>query len=67
MHVSHAGICALYEKKLKEINPTLRNISYDIGDLYNFVDGLADLSALVYVSHPSCIYLDVCYHIFYFK
>ncbi|XP_021758024.1 enhancer of rudimentary homolog [Chenopodium quinoa] len=42
------GICALYERKLKEINPALRNISYDIGDLYNFIDGLADLSALVY-------------------
>ncbi|KMT16947.1 hypothetical protein BVRB_2g044170 [Beta vulgaris subsp. vulgaris] len=42
------GICALYERKLKEINPTLRNISYDIGDLYNFIDGLADLSGLVY-------------------
>ncbi|XP_074286349.1 enhancer of rudimentary homolog [Silene latifolia] len=42
------GICALYERKLKEINPTLRNLSYDIDDLYNFIDGLADLSALVY-------------------
>eukprot|EP00252_Welwitschia_mirabilis_P027821 TRINITY_DN9697_c0_g1_i1.p1 TRINITY_DN9697_c0_g1~~TRINITY_DN9697_c0_g1_i1.p1 ORF type:complete len:104 (-),score=16.52 TRINITY_DN9697_c0_g1_i1:228-539(-) len=42
------GICALYERKLKELNPTLRNITYDIADLYNFIDGLADLSALVY-------------------
>ncbi|CAB96836.1 enhancer of rudimentary [Arabidopsis thaliana] len=41
------GICGLYERKLKEINPSLRNISYDIADLYNFIDGLADLSALV--------------------
>ena len=42
------GICGLDERKLKELNPTLRNITYDIADLYNFIDGLADLSALVY-------------------
>ncbi|XP_043703566.1 enhancer of rudimentary homolog isoform X3 [Telopea speciosissima] len=42
------GICALYERKLKELNPAIRNITYDIADLYNFIDGLADLSALVY-------------------
>ena len=44
-----AGICALYERKLKELNPAVRNITYDIEDLYNFIDGLADMSALVYV------------------
>lgn len=42
-----AGICGLYERKLKDINPTIRNINYDISDLYNFIDGLADMSALV--------------------
>ncbi|KAK9052787.1 hypothetical protein SSX86_029417 [Deinandra increscens subsp. villosa] len=42
------GICALYERKLKNLNPVMRNITYDIQDLYNFMDGLADLSALVY-------------------
>ncbi|KAL1290980.1 hypothetical protein HN51_059532 [Arachis hypogaea] len=42
------GICALYERKLKELNPAIRNFSYDIADLYNFMDGLADMSALVY-------------------
>ncbi|KAF5753963.1 putative enhancer of rudimentary [Helianthus annuus] len=42
------GICALYERKLKDLNPAMRNITYDIQDLYNFIDGLADLSALVY-------------------
>uniref|UniRef100_A0A6N2K3G4 Enhancer of rudimentary homolog n=1 Tax=Salix viminalis TaxID=40686 RepID=A0A6N2K3G4_SALVM len=44
------GICALYERKLKDLNPANRNITYDIGDLYNFIDGLADMSALVYFS-----------------
>ncbi|CAN6450750.1 unnamed protein product [Victoria cruziana] len=42
------GICELYERKLKELNPTIHNLTYDIADLYNFIDGLADLSALVY-------------------
>ncbi|KAJ8774178.1 hypothetical protein K2173_009609 [Erythroxylum novogranatense] len=42
------GICGLYERKLKEIHPAHANISYDISDLYNFIDGLADMSALVY-------------------
>jgi hypothetical protein len=46
----HTGICGLYERKLKELNPAIRNITYDIADLYNFIDGLADMSALVYVS-----------------
>jgi Enhancer of rudimentary len=43
-------MCGLYERKIREINPTIQHISYDISDLYNFIDGLADLSALVYVS-----------------
>ncbi|KAJ3708033.1 hypothetical protein LUZ61_011738 [Rhynchospora tenuis] len=42
------GICNFYERKLREINPTNQHISYDISDLYNFIDGLADLSALVF-------------------
>lgn len=45
-----SGICALYERKLRELSPAMRNITYDIEDLYNFIDGLADMSALVYVS-----------------
>ncbi|KAK4760141.1 hypothetical protein SAY87_023272 [Trapa incisa] len=41
------SLCGLYERKLKELNPAIRNITYDISDLYNFIDGLADLSALI--------------------
>ncbi|TXG62267.1 hypothetical protein EZV62_013630 [Acer yangbiense] len=44
------GICRLYERKLKDLNPANRDITYDVADLYNFIDGLADMSALVYVS-----------------
>lgn len=37
----------MYEAKLKEINPNQVHITYDITDLYEFIDGLGDLSALV--------------------
>ncbi|KAJ6924924.1 hypothetical protein NC652_018011 [Populus alba x Populus x berolinensis] len=47
------GICTLYERKLKDLNPANRNITYDIADLYNFIDGLADMSALVYFPLPN--------------
>ncbi|TVU29291.1 hypothetical protein EJB05_20851, partial [Eragrostis curvula] len=55
MHLTHyndkvkkKGICGLYERKIRDINPMVPNITYDISDLYNFIDGLADISALVY-------------------
>ncbi|EOX99577.1 Uncharacterized protein TCM_008278 [Theobroma cacao] len=44
------GICGPYEMKLKKLNPATQNITYDIGVLYNFIDGLADMIALVYDS-----------------
>lgn len=46
-----AGICGLYERKIRDINPMIPNITYDITDLYNFIDGLADISALVWVQY----------------
>uniref|UniRef100_A0A0E0CGW7 Enhancer of rudimentary homolog n=1 Tax=Oryza meridionalis TaxID=40149 RepID=A0A0E0CGW7_9ORYZ len=48
--VSHAldGICGLYERKIRDINPMARDLTYDINDLYNFIDGLTDISALVF-------------------
>lgn len=36
-----------YESKLKEMNPTVRDITYDIKDLYKYVDHFADIGALV--------------------
>ncbi|EFJ31865.1 hypothetical protein SELMODRAFT_38959, partial [Selaginella moellendorffii] len=42
------GICGLFEKKLKDMNPTIRNITYEVADLYRFIDELPDMSALVY-------------------
>lgn len=42
------GVCALYEKELKSLNPKAPQITYDVSDLYNFVDALVDISLLVY-------------------
>lgn len=67
-----AGICGLFEKRLKELNPTRRQITYDVqgaavascviskllirldceryvccADLFNFIDHMQDMSALV--------------------
>ncbi|KAK9810410.1 hypothetical protein WJX72_010282 [[Myrmecia] bisecta] len=42
------GICNTFERKLKELNPNLRNITYDIQDLYSYIDNMPDMSALVY-------------------
>ncbi|KAJ8635250.1 hypothetical protein MRB53_009517 [Persea americana] len=55
------GICGLYERKLKDLNPAILNITYDIADLYNFIDGLADMSALVY-DHSRQAYLPYDRH-----
>ena len=41
------GVVKMYEGKLKELNPHVRNITYDISDLFNYVDSLSDLSAMV--------------------
>eukprot|EP00029_Vermamoeba_vermiformis_P007205 TRINITY_DN3047_c0_g1_i1.p1 TRINITY_DN3047_c0_g1~~TRINITY_DN3047_c0_g1_i1.p1 ORF type:complete len:109 (+),score=20.95 TRINITY_DN3047_c0_g1_i1:52-378(+) len=41
------GICQLFEEKLKRDNPNVRNITYDIQDLYKYIDSLGDLACLV--------------------
>ncbi|XP_045689803.1 enhancer of rudimentary homolog [Phyllostomus hastatus] len=42
------GICKRYEEHLKKINPNSPSITYDISQLFDFIDDLADLSCLVY-------------------
>lgn len=42
-----AGVTKMYEARLKEVNPRQVHITYDITDLYGFIDELADLSAFV--------------------
>lgn len=38
----------MYEQKLRELNPNVPNLTYDIADLYAYIDRLPDLSALVF-------------------
>ena len=45
------AIVKMYEHKLKELNPSVRNITYDISDLNNFLDSLQDVCALVWVKY----------------
>ncbi|CAM9595162.1 unnamed protein product, partial [Ascophyllum nodosum] len=41
-------VTKMYEARLKEKNPNQVHITYDITDLYRFIDDLGDLSALVH-------------------
>jgi len=41
------GVCRLFETQLKERNPTARNITYDVKDLFKYIDSLPDLGLLV--------------------
>jgi hypothetical protein len=43
------GLITLYEKRLKELNPGVRNIQYNVNDFNTYLDHLADACALVYV------------------
>ena len=37
----------MFEKKLKELNPTMTTLSYDISDLHRYLDSLPQLVALI--------------------
>lgn len=41
------GVCKIYEEHLKRQNPHTPSITYDISQLFDFIDQLADLSCLV--------------------
>jgi Enhancer of rudimentary len=41
------ALVKMYEHKLKELNPDVRHITYDISDLFNFLDSLQELVGLV--------------------
>ena len=40
------AVVKMYEHKLKELNPTVQNITYDISDLYNYIYSIYDISVL---------------------
>ena len=42
------GLCNLYEQKLKVQNPDKQEIGYDAYKLFEYIDSLSDLGALVY-------------------
>lgn len=42
------GVCKIYEEHLKRTNPNIPNISYDVSQLYTFIDEFFDLSCFVY-------------------
>lgn len=42
------GVCHIYEEHLKKQNPLTPSITYDISQLFDFVDQLTDLSCLVF-------------------
>lgn len=44
------GICKIFEEHLKKQNPQSPSITYDVSQLFDFVDRLTDLSCLVYQS-----------------
>eukprot|EP00923_Selenidium_pygospionis_P053084 GHVN01091954.1.p1 GENE.GHVN01091954.1~~GHVN01091954.1.p1 ORF type:complete len:105 (+),score=8.94 GHVN01091954.1:73-387(+) len=47
------GVCQLYEQALKVLNPGGKDVSYEILDLYRYIDNLADFGILVYDSQIS--------------
>ena len=44
----HLGICKVFEEYLKKRNPTSPSITYDISELFEFIDQISDLSCLVF-------------------
>eukprot|EP00927_Polykrikos_kofoidii_P055712 TRINITY_DN49926_c0_g1_i1.p2 TRINITY_DN49926_c0_g1~~TRINITY_DN49926_c0_g1_i1.p2 ORF type:complete len:122 (-),score=19.12 TRINITY_DN49926_c0_g1_i1:199-516(-) len=42
------GVCQIYEQSLKVMYPQLKSVTYDISDLFGYIDGLGDLCCFVY-------------------
>ena len=42
------ALVKMYEMKLKELNPNIAHITYDVSDLFKFFDSMTDLCALVF-------------------
>lgn len=37
-----------YEARLKELNPSVKNISYEVSDLFAWLDAMRDLAVMLY-------------------
>lgn len=44
---AYDAIARMYEDRLKQINPNARNITYDVQDLFRYLDSLQDISLLM--------------------
>merc|ERR1739848_171895 len=42
------GVCRIYEEHLKKSNPSSSQITYDISQLFDFIDELQDSACFVY-------------------
>ncbi|CRK88523.1 CLUMA_CG002240, isoform A [Clunio marinus] len=42
------GVCRIFEENLKVRNPHSQTITYDISQLFEFIDNMTDMSVLVY-------------------
>ncbi|CAG5105513.1 Oidioi.mRNA.OKI2018_I69.chr1.g2191.t1.cds [Oikopleura dioica] len=47
------GVCRIYEEHLKKSNPTSNQITYDIAQLFDFIDEINDIACFVYKSDGS--------------
>ncbi len=46
-HKLYLGLSKIFEEHLKRLNPGQAQITYDISQLFDFIDQLTDLSCLV--------------------
>lgn len=42
------GLCNLYEQNLKAQNPEQEEIKYDVAQLFEYIDSLTDMGAMLY-------------------
>mmetsp|Transcript_34474 Transcript_34474/g.78663 ORF Transcript_34474/g.78663 Transcript_34474/m.78663 type:complete len:116 (+) Transcript_34474:86-433(+) len=42
------GICQLYEQEMREANPSVSSVTYEVADLFRYIDNLGDLCCLVF-------------------
>ena len=42
------GVCKLFEEHLKRLNPSKPQITYDVAELFDFIDQLPDLGCMVF-------------------
>jgi len=47
------GICKIFEEHLKKRNPQSPSITYDVSELFDFIDRLTDLGCLVLQANTS--------------